>query len=77
MKSLEILGNKNSIIENLINVNNITDISIHYHKNCFSSGYCIYGKVTFKKDNTELEQKFEGNTISNVYLQIFNFCNSL
>ena len=72
---MNILGNKNSIIENPIDTNNITKIYIHYFKTALSINYIGY--VQFTKNNTVLTQKFKGNSISDVYLQIFNFCNSL
>ena len=71
---MEILGNKNSIIENPISVDNIVDIYISYSTTLYKS---FTGSVTFRKNNTTLKQNFKGDSLSNVYLQIYNFCNSL
>ena len=71
---MNILGNKNSIIENPIDLKNIIEINIDY-TTFIQTEYT--GRVKFKKNNTMLIQNFKGNNISDVYLQIFNFCNSL
>ena len=72
---MNILGNKNSIIENLLDIDNIVELYIYYYKTALSINYI--GNVKFQKNNTILTQEFKGNSISDVYLQIFNFCNSL
>ena len=72
---MKLLGNKNSIIENSLDIDNIVELYIYYYKTVLSINYI--GSVKFQKNNTILTQEFKGNSISDVYLQIFNFCNSL
>ena len=71
---MNILGDKNSIIENPIDIKNIIEMSIDY-TTFMNMGYS--GRIKFKKNNTILIQDFKGNSMSDVYLQLYNFCNSL
>ena len=71
---MNILGDKNYIIENPIDIKNIIEMSIDY-TTFIKPEYS--GRIKFKKNNTMLIQNFKGNSLSDVYLQIYNFCNSL
>lgn len=77
MKSLEILGNKNSITENLLNMDNINEVNIHFAKGFLTGAFIFTGNIKFVKNNTELYQNFKGDSIGDIYLQIFNFCKTL
>lgn len=74
---MKLLENPKTIIENIIDLSNVTEINITFNLAIFTGRPRFTGYIKFEKNNTSLRQDFNGKNIGDVYLQIFNFCNSL
>jgi hypothetical protein len=67
-----------SVIENPFNKSSICGISMFMYQNLFDpKKFKFKGTVSFRRGNTEGEQKFVGENMSDLYAQIYNFCLSL
>ena len=65
-----------SSINNPFKKDCITDINIFMRKN-WSDEYRYYGYVNFENGNTKGEMRFEGESLEDVYNQIYQFCEGL
>ena len=81
---MKLLGNSKTIIENVDtkgysdkDLRNVTEINITFDLGIFTRRTRFKGYLRFENNNTSLRQDFNGKSIDDVYLQIFNFCNSL
>jgi hypothetical protein len=64
------------IIKNPFEFQNIEEIHIHSAKS-FGNKFIHWGGVRFSNGNTKGEQKFYGDNLSDVFTQVYNFCNQL
>jgi len=65
------------IIKNPFEFQNIEEIHIHSVKSWVSNKFLHFGSVCFSNGNTKGEQKFKGDNLSDVFTQVYNFCNQL
>jgi hypothetical protein len=65
-----------SSINNPFTKDCITDINIFMRKD-FSGEYCYHDYVNFENGNMKGEQKCEGESLEDVYNQIYQFCEGL
>lgn len=77
MNLLETFGNKHDILNNILNINNINKISINYILSQFTGKPTYYAYIVFTKNNTEVKHEIMGDSISDLYLKVFNFCETL
>ena len=73
------IGNKDevlSVIKDPFNLNCIEGITLRAYKD-FSGKVICYGLVQFKNENTSGEQRFEAQTLSEVYIKVHEFCEGL
>lgn len=61
----------------LLNVNNIESIHITASKRLFSDEFRFYSNVTFTKDGETFKKEFKGNSLNDVYQQVYDFCSKL
>ena len=69
------LGDKE--INKILDMKYIENIYISVTKRIIYDTFTIYGVVTFRKDNSSFSQEFKGESIADVYNQIYEFCNAL
>ena len=64
-------------INELLDMKYIKDIYISGTRGFFYNTFIISGAVTFEKDNSSFSQRFKGESIADVYNQIYEFCRKL
>lgn len=64
-------------ISELLDMKYIQDIYISGTKGILHDTFIISGAVTFEKDNSSFSQRFKGESIADVYNQIYEFCKKL
>ena len=64
-------------ISKLLDMKYIKDIYISGTRGFFYNTFIISGTVTFEKDNSSFSQRFKGESIADVYNQIYEFCRKL
>ena len=65
----------NDIIENPFSSECISDVYLHAFK--VRDRTAVRGSVEFTKGNTTGKQEFQADTLSELFLKIYNFCNNL
>lgn len=65
------------IIKNPFEFQNIEQIHIHSVKSLIGNKFTHFGRVCFSNGNTKGEQEFKGDNLSDVFTQVYNFCNQL
>ena len=66
-----------SEINNPFNFDSITAISIRYYKSSWDNGRNFRGSVDFENGLTRGTQDFNGESLSDVFKQIHDFCDKL
>ena len=66
------------MIENPFSKDCITNVSMRASRGLFDKEtFYFRGSVEFKKGNTTGEQKFEADSLDELYIKIANFCKTL
>ena len=62
----------------LLSANNITYIDINASPKLFSKGeYDFEGSVKFRNGEDTFKKTFKGDSLSDVFIKIYNFCQTL
>lgn len=61
----------------LLNPNCIESVHITAYKSCISERFIFSSSVTFNKDGNSFMKEFKGNSLNDVYQQVYNFCSEL
>lgn len=64
-------------INNPFNIENIEEVHMHCTKYLFSDSFHIWGSVVFKNGNTQGKQEFNADSLGDLYMKIYNFCERL
>ena len=76
----DIFGKKEgalNVIKNPFEFQNIEEIHIHCTKGILSGKFGSRAIVHFSNGNTEGRQKFESDSLIDVFMKVYNFCNEL
>lgn len=66
-----------SVINDPFYSKNIESITLRTYKKWFGEGFTTSGTVEFKNGNTEGKQQFEASNLSELFMKIYEFCQSL
>ena len=66
-----------SVIKDPFCSENIESITLRTYRNWFERGFTTSGTVEFKNGNTEGKQQFEASNLSELFMKIYKFCQSL
>lgn len=76
----EFFGNRNPALvdfSGLLNLRSIESITIKGYKRLFGDSFKFYSTVTFNKNGETLTKEFDGDSLSDAYQKVYDFCSKL